>query len=115
MRSGIAFEQGEIVLVQFPFTNLTLSKKRPVLILSTAIHNKRSLDFVCCGITSNIKSVTHSVLIQTKDLTEGFLPKPSRVKVDTIFTLEKSIVIRRLGKIRPNVLERVRKELFDLF
>ncbi|MGI0088422.1 MAG: type II toxin-antitoxin system PemK/MazF family toxin [Nitrosotalea sp.] len=115
MRSGIRFEQGEIVLVPFPFTNLASSKKRPVLILSKSSYNKRSSDFVCCGITSNIKSVDHSVLVQSKDLVKGFLPKPSRIKVSTIFTLEKSIVIRYLGKVQGNVMGKVKKELSNIF
>lgn|SRR5579872_2225732 len=115
MRSGINFEQGEIVLVPFPFTNLSTSKKRPVLVLSKTSYNKKSSDFVCCGIISNIRNVHHSVSLQNKDLVDGILPKPSRIKTSTIFTLEKSIVIRRLGKIRENVMEKVRKEILELF
>lgn len=115
MRSGTSFEQGEIVFVPFPFTNLSSSKKRPVLILSKSSYNKKSSDFVCCGITSNIKNVSHSVLLQSKDLAEGFLPKPSRIKVSTIFTLEKSIVICPLGRVQENVMEKVRKELSGIF
>lgn len=115
MRSGISFEQGEIVLVPFPFTNLSSSKKRPVLVLSKTSYNKKSSDFVCCGITSNIRNVYHSVPIQNKDLVDGVLPKPSRIKTSTIFTLEKSIVIRRLGKVREITMEKVRKEILELF
>lgn len=55
MKSGISFEQGEIVFVPFPFTNLSATKKRPVLILSNTDYNKRLSDFVSCGITSDIK------------------------------------------------------------
>lgn len=115
MRSGIRFEQGEIVFVPFPFTNLTSSKKRPVLILSKTDYNIKSSDFVCCGITSNIRSVDHSVLIQGKDLSTGFLPKPSRIKINTIFTLEKSVVIRSFGKVRENIMKKVKKEVYELF
>ena len=115
MRSGIRFEQGEIVFVPFPFTNLTSSKKRPVLILSRTEYNTKSLDFVCCGITSNTKKADHSVLIQNKDLLLGFLPKPSRIKTNTIFTLEKSIVVRSLGKVNENTMEKVKKEVYNLF
>jgi len=46
MRSGINFEQGEIVFVPFPFTNLSLTKKRPVLDLSKAAYNKNSLETI---------------------------------------------------------------------
>jgi mRNA interferase MazF len=116
MRSGIKFEQGDIVFVPFPFTNLTSSKKRPVLILSKTSYNKKSFDFVCCGITSNIsRTHDHSIIIQDKDLITGTLPKPSKIKVSTIFTLEKSIVVRVFGKVSGEMVKRVKKEFFDLF
>ncbi|MGI0047075.1 MAG: type II toxin-antitoxin system PemK/MazF family toxin [Nitrosotalea sp.] len=115
MKSGIRFEQGEIVFVPFPFTNLTSSKKRPVLILSRTEYNSKSLDFVCCGITSNIKKGDHSVVVQNKDLLSGFLPKSSMVKANIIFTLERSIVLRSLGKVNGNTMEKVKKAVYDLF
>ncbi|MGI0009415.1 MAG: type II toxin-antitoxin system PemK/MazF family toxin [Nitrosopumilaceae archaeon] len=115
MRSGINFEQGEIVFVPFPFTNLRSTKKRPVLVISKADYNKKSSDFVCCGITSNIKNDHYSVLIESKDLLSGFLPKSSRIKVNTIFTLEKSIVIRSFGKVEENIMKKVKEEFYKLF
>ena len=115
MKSGINFDQGEIVLVPFPFTNLKASKKRPVLITSRTDYNRRSIDFISCGITSNIKDVNYSVLIDNKNLEKGYLSKPSRIKVNTIFTLEKSIVIRSFGKVKEEVMKRVKEEFFKLF
>lgn len=114
MKSGIGFEQGEILFVPFPFTNLASSKKRPVLILSRTEYNAKSLDFVCCGITSNIKKSTHSVMVQNKDLLSGFLPKPSLIKANTIFTLEKSIALGSIGRVNSNTMEKVKKVVLDL-
>src|SRR3989338_4055561 len=95
MGSGIAFEQGEIILV--PFTNLETVKQRPVLILSSSAVNKHSADFICCGITSNLQNAVNSFLIDANDLERGYLPKPSRIKAGVIFTLEKSCAIKSLG------------------
>jgi mRNA interferase MazF len=115
MRYGIPFEQGEIVLIPFPFTDLKTKKKRPVLVLSNKDYNKKTLDFICCGITSNIKDTEFSVLIDSKDLKSGFLPKPSRIKVDKIFTLEQSLVVKRFAKVKEYVMKKVKSELFKLF
>lgn len=115
MKSGISFEQGEIVFVPFPFTNLRSIKKRPVLILSRTDYNKRSVDFISCGITSNLKDPDYSVLLESRDLSKGFLPKPSRIKVKTIFTLEKSIAIKSFGKVKESVMEKVKQEFYKLF
>ena len=115
MKSGINFEQGEIVFVPLPFNNLRSTKKRPVLIISKTDYNQKSVDFISCGITSNIKTANCSVLIDNKDLQKGYLPMPSRIKVNTIFTLEKSSVIRSYGKVKEEVLKKVKEELYKLF
>ncbi len=115
MKFGINFEQGEIVFVPFPFTNLKSVKKRPVLVISRTDYNRKSIDFISCGITSNIKDSDFSVLIDNEGLKEGYLPKPSRIKVNTIFTLEKSSVIRSYGKVKDEIMKKVKEELYNLF
>jgi mRNA interferase MazF len=115
MTSGISFEQGEIVFVPFPFTDLTTTKKRPVLVISRTDYNRRSADIITCGITSNIKETDYSVLIESDDLVKGFLPQPSRIKINTIFTLEKSIVIKSFGKVKENIMKKVKEEFYKLF
>ena len=114
MMSGTQFEQGEILLVPFPFTNLSSIKKRPVLVISTSEYNKKNEDIITCGITSNLKDNECSILLTNKELLKGLLPKESRIKVDKLFTLEKSIVQRKFGKVKPSVLLEVRKELFKI-
>ena len=115
MKSGTMYEQGEIVLIPFPFTDLTTKKKRPVIVLSNKEYNERIEDFIVCGITSNIKDMLYSVLINSKDLVSGFLPKPSRIKVDKIFTLEQSLVIKKFAKVKSEIIRKVKQELFKLF
>ena len=114
MTSGIPFEQGEILLVPFPFTNLSMVKQRPVLVLSSKEYNRKSDDLVTCAITSNISDKDHSVLITNKELVEGKLPKESRIKADKLFTLEKSIVKRRFGKVKVSIVKDVKKELLKV-
>ena len=60
---------------------------------------------------SNLAHASHSVLIEPRDLTEGELPKASRVKADKLATLGKALVRRRFGAVKPAVLRMVLKEL----
>ncbi len=115
MISGINFEQGEILLVPFPFTDLQTVKQRPVLVLSRADINRRSADFICCGITSSIRNMDHSVLIDDSNLEHGYLPKLSRIKISVIFTLEKSSAIKNIGKLNEETLKKVKEEFLKLF
>lgn len=87
MRFGIVNKQGGIAIVPFPFSDLSIVKQRPVLILSKTKDNEESDNLITCGITSNIKDTKHSVLIDNKNLNEGTIPRTSRIKVDKLFTL----------------------------
>ena len=62
------YEQGEIVVAPFPFSDLSSIKQRPVLILSKNSDNKDFEDVITYGITSNLKNTKYSILIGNKDL-----------------------------------------------
>jgi len=110
----MTYEPGDLVLVPFPFTDLTGAKRRPVLVLSSRDFNARSQDFIVCGVTSNLGNAAHSVLIDGKDLARGRIPAPSRIKVAKIATLLQSLALRTVGRVKPEVLARVRKELLSI-
>ncbi|MEK6888512.1 MAG: type II toxin-antitoxin system PemK/MazF family toxin [Nanoarchaeota archaeon] len=108
------YEQGEIVVVHFPFSDLSNIRQRPVLILSKSKDNMQSEDVVTCGITSNLKNTPYSVLIDNKDLEKGVIPKESRVKVNKIFTLDKAIIRKKIAKLNKNCFDKVKEEYFKM-
>jgi len=108
------YEQGEIVVVPFPFSDLSSIKQRPVLILSKNVDNKISDDIITCGITSNLKDVKYSVLIDNADLEKGEIPAKSRIKIDKLFTLDKNIIKKRVAKINKATLFKVKEEFSKL-
>ena len=114
MLSGIRFEQGEIVIIPFPFSDLTSIKQRPVLILSNNRYNDKAEDIVTCGITSNLKNAEFSVIVNNKDLICGGIPVKSRIKADKIFTLKQSLIKKKIAKVNDNILNQIKKEIQKL-
>jgi len=114
MKSGIVFNQGDILIVPFPFSDLTSVRQRPVLVLSRKEYNEKCEDVITCGVTSNLKNSKYSVLIDNSNLTEGNIPVKSRIKVDKLFTLEQSIIIKKIGRVNKETFSRVRKEFVNL-
>jgi mRNA interferase MazF len=114
MRSGTALEPGQVVLVPFPFTDLSEVKRRPVLVLSSRRHNSSSRDFICCGMTSNLANRRNSVLIDPTEMAEGSIPVQSRIKFDKVFTLERSLVVKALGRVSQHKLATVKQGLISL-
>jgi len=106
------FDQGEILLIPVPFSNLSSVKKRPVLVLSNNSHNSSSNDIIVIAITSNITQ--KGIEISNNSLINGLLPKKSVIKTDKIYTLESSIAIKKIGKIKNDVLLNVYNEFIKL-
>ena len=114
MKSGIQFEQGDILIVPFPFSDLRGVMQRPVLVISRSEYNNGCEDIITCGITSNLKNTQCSVLLDNNDLIEGGIPKKSRIKVDKLFTLEKSIVKKKIARLNSECMKKVRREFVGL-
>ena len=108
------YKQGEIVVVPFPFSDLSSIKQRPVLVLSKDNYNNNSDDIITCGITSNLKDLKYSVLIENKNLFEGEIPKSSRIKVDKLFTISQSIIKKKVGRLNKETFDRVKFEFYKL-
>jgi mRNA interferase MazF len=106
------YKRGEIVLVPVPFSDLSASKKRPVLVLSNTAHNLRKPDIVVLAITSNLRQ--EGLQITSDSLVSGVLPKVSIVRHDKIYTLDQDIVVKRIGVLRTDLLESVAERVFEV-
>ena len=114
MKSGTMFKQRDILIVPFPFSDLSGQKNRPVLVLSKDKDNNSADYIITCGITSNLKNAKYSVIIENKDLENGNIPSKSRIKVDKLFTIEKSSVIKKVAMINQKTFNKVGKEFNSL-
>ncbi len=87
---------GDILLVPFPFTNQTSTKKRPTVVISSNNYNRQKSDLIIMAITSQFNSSLNFGEIIIADFASAGLLKPSIVK-PVITTIEKGLVIRKLG------------------
>jgi len=97
------YNQGEIVLIPFPYSDLTGSKKRPAIIISNS--NLKGQDKICSLVTSN--NPERGVLIKRDSFKEGKLPFKSWVKPERIFTVESRIIIKRIAKVNKTFFEKI--------
>ncbi|HEY2415273.1 MAG TPA: type II toxin-antitoxin system PemK/MazF family toxin [Pirellulaceae bacterium] len=114
MRTGTTPEQGDIVLVPVPFTDLSSQKRRPVIVISNDAYNGSALDVVVVAMTSNPAAVPYSFRITASDLTQGSLNRPGTVRADKVFALAQSIIVKRFGKVSKHVVEHIRQLLHNL-
>jgi len=107
--AGTNIEQRSVVLLPFPFSDLSSSKKRPALVISSSEFNKKSENVVCCLITSN--PAAFGIKISKKDMESGSLEFESTIKPHRIFTANKSIIYKVLGKLNREKSKLVIKEI----
>lgn len=107
-------EQGDIVLIPVPFTDLSSHKRRPVVVVSNDSYNRTNPDVVVVAMTSRPTFGTYSFSIDSPDLVEGSLNHAGFIRTDKIYTLAKSIVVKRFGRVSPAIVDRIRALLADL-
>ncbi len=115
MPSTTGFRQGDVVLVSFPFTDLTSVKQRPAVVISPDTFNGFNEDIVLAAVTSQITGDPATVRVAVRDLTDGALPKDSVVRLTKLFTLHSSLVVKRLCRLRPEKKAELLREIRSFF
>lgn len=105
------FIAGDIVVVQFPFTNLLSSIKRPALVLA----NIEGDDIILCEITSKMREDSYVVLLENKDLESGFLKINSIIRPNRLLTLHKNKIKYKFGRIKEFKLQEILTKVKEIF
>jgi mRNA interferase MazF len=103
------YNNGDIVLIPVPFSDLSASKKRPVLVLSNTNYNTTKPDMIVVAITSNL--IQQGIPISSSDMVTGQLPKPSVIRSDKVYTLDQSIVVKSIGHLSNKIVNSARNDL----
>jgi mRNA interferase MazF len=96
MPSTTSYRRGDIVLVSFPFTDLTTAKRRPALVVSPDSFNEATSDLVLAAITSQISEDTTLIIVEG-DCVDGTLPKTSALKPTKLFTIHSALVLKKVS------------------
>jgi len=103
------YSRGDVVLVSFVFANETGAKQRPAVIVSSDIYHQQRQEAIISAITSRVDRILvgdHAI----NHWREAGLLFPS-VATGIIRTIKQSMVVRRLGRISPDDLKEIDKQL----
>jgi mRNA interferase MazF len=114
MPSTTRYKRGDIVLVSFPFTDLSSSKRRPALVISPDSFNDTMQDVVLAAITSQ-GAEDGALTIDQGDCIDGRLPKKSVVKPTKLFTMHTTLVLKKICALGPEKLLVVLTEIRQFF
>jgi mRNA interferase MazF len=101
---------GEVVLVRFPFSDLSQSKRRPAVVLADAGRG----DHILCQVTSKPYGDAGAIELDETAFASGSLRVTSYVRPGKLFTASQDLVTSQLGVLTAETLERVVVAIIDL-
>ena len=104
------FVKGDVVVLPFPFSDLSASKRRPALVLVSLAGE----DIVLCQITSQSLNDSYSVPLFESDIVSGKLIKESNIRPNRIFTASKKIISYKAAAVSRHKLLEVRNKIVSL-
>jgi len=107
-------EKGDIVLVKFPFTDISSKKLRPALIIAGESKFK---DFILAFITTQFdQKEEYDVFLTTnsKDFKQTGLKKESILKLNKLTTLNKRMIVGKIGSLTKELMNQINDNLRNL-
>jgi len=105
------FVKGDVVVLPFPFSNLSASKRRPALVIAVIPPYD---DVILCMITSKGAKDASAIPISPSDFVVGGLPRESNVRPNRLFTADSAIILRTAGKLTKRKMDEVVAEIIRI-
>ncbi len=104
------FVKGDVVIVPFPFSDLSQAKRRPALVLAKLTGD----DLILCQITSQATLDNYAVAITNEDFYHGGLNRNSNIRPNRLFTADKGIILYKAGQLKAEKLKKVVDKIIDI-
>lgn len=95
------FVKGQVVVVPFPFSDLTSTKRRPALVVAPLVGD----DAILCQITTKYRPDGYSIPLNDSDFVAGGLRHPSFIRPNHLFTTAGDLIIRVEGTVTQEKLQ----------
>lgn len=104
------FVKGDVVVVPFPFSDLSATKRRPTLVVASLAGD----DVILCQITSKAVTDSYALTLSDDDFTSGGLRQESNIRPNRIFTADSNIILYRAGVLSSAKLQEVITRLIQI-
>lgn len=105
------FSIGAVILIPFPFSDLSQAKMRPAVVLAEVGKN----DWILCQITSNPYGDTKAITLLNSSFQNGSLHMTSYVRPGKLFTSSSSLMVKQIGCLKSEALNIILNAVIDIF
>lgn len=102
--------KGDVVVLPFPFSDLSANKKRPALVVAKLEGD----DLILAQITSESHFDDYSIDLKKEDFRTGTLSKESKIRSNKLITADKSIILYKIGAVKEDKIKEVEKKIVDI-
>lgn len=107
------FNQFDVVVVPFPYSDMPKTKKRPALVISGSSNIDKNLNHCVCVMITSFKNNPWPLDVEIKDLKSSGLPAPSVIRMK-LFTIDQKLILSKIGQLGSQDTESVKKSLKKL-
>ncbi|MDP2853205.1 MAG: type II toxin-antitoxin system PemK/MazF family toxin [Smithellaceae bacterium] len=104
------FVKGDVVVIPFPFSDLSQSKRRPALVLAVL----QGSDLILCQITSKSIKDNYAISVDQNDFESGKLNQEGNIRPNRLFTADNQIILYRIGNIKKIKLDQVINKIVEI-
>ncbi len=104
------FIKGDIVVIPFPFSDLSGAKRRPALVVT----DLKGEDLILCQITSKKVRDEYAITITEEDFVEGSLKQKSNARPNKIFTADRTIILHKVGRLKREKIHSIIKAIIEI-
>lgn len=104
------FMRGEVVVVPFPFSDLSRAKRRPALVVASLDGD----DLILCQITSQSVRDSYVLSLDDADFEQGSLKQSSNIRPNKLFTADSSLILYRVGNLSHEKMDIVTKAIVEI-
>ena len=104
------FIKGDVVVIPFPYSDLSATKKRSALVVASLDGD----DVILCQITSHSISDRYGIALDTTDFSGGALKHSSNIRPNRLFTADGDIISYRAGTIKDEKLLEVIHKIIEI-
>jgi mRNA interferase MazF len=106
----VGLVKGDVVVVPFPFSDLSAAKRRPALVVAKLTGD----DLILCQITSRTISDQYAIPLTARDFASGRLRQSSNVRPNRLFTADSNLILYRVGCLKPAKLQEIVARIIEI-
>lgn len=106
-----AFVRGDVVVIDFPFSDLSKTKRRPAIVVGSSYGS----DILLCSVTSQSSGDPHILALENSDFSAGTIKRSSTIRYSKLLTVDEANVLYKAGALKQQKIKDILQAIIQYF